>query len=154
MQNLKNKIIMQNNFVKIHTKKDLLLSVVIIIAGIGLFFINKVAGIAIALLGILILIFYKTGYKFTGSDVILKHKKLEISRKYQQSVLDFLNGKSESLEMQPGNEGGTLLLEAWYNEQEGIAYAQLHTYQELRFQPITEVIELQKDDSQKLIEKL
>lgn len=145
---------MQNNFVKIHTKKDLLLSVVFIIAGIGLFFINKVAGIAIALLGILILFFYKTGYKFTGNDVILKHKKLEISRKYQQSVLDFLNGKSEILEMQPGNEGGTLLLEAWYNEQEGIAYAQLHAYQELNFQPVTEIIELQKEASQKLIEKL
>ena len=28
---------MQNNFVKKHTKKDLILSVVIVIAGIGLF---------------------------------------------------------------------------------------------------------------------
>ena len=145
---------MNNKIIKVHTMKDLLFSTIVILVGIGLFFVSKGAGIAVALIGILLLIFFKSGSKFEGSDIILKHKKLEISRKYQQSVLDFLNGKTEELEMQPGNEGGTLLLEVWYNERECVAYAQVHAYQELNFQPITEIIELQKETALKLTEKL
>lgn len=144
---------MENNFTKVHTSMDFIISGVIIAAGIGLFFISMATGIVVALCGILLLICYKSGYKYGNKDIVLKHKQLEVSKKYQKNVLDFLNGDATDLEMQPGNESGTLLLEVWCNTQASVAYAQLHDYLELRFQPITGIIELPTEKVQKVIEK-
>ena len=85
---------------------------------------------------------------------MLQKKNIELSRKCQQSVLDFLNERSTELNLIPGNEGGTLLLDVWYNKEENIAYSQLSIYQELAFQEITDVTKLNPTNAQILIEKI
>ena len=133
---------------------DFVISGAFIAAGIGLFFVSKGIGITLAVIGLLLLVFLKSGFQRENDSIILSHKKIEIGKRYQQTVLDFLNGKSEELQVKPGNEGGTLLLETWYNSKEGVAFAQLSTYEELSFQPITEIIELKDHQTKILIEKL
>lgn len=145
---------MKNNFVKVHSYKDLAISAIILVAGIVLIFVNKVAGVVIILCGLLSFLLYKSGYRLNDQGALLQKRNLELSRKCQQSVLDFLNGKSTDLDLIPGNEGGTLLLEVWYNKEEKIAYSQLFVYQELIFKEITEVIKLNPSNAQILIEKI
>ncbi|MBQ3732911.1 MAG: hypothetical protein II859_03015 [Bacteroidales bacterium] len=68
--------------------------------------------------------------------------------------MDFLNGKNVVPQLVEGNEGGTILLEVWYNETAGIAYARLSEYKELSFQNVTGIVELTAENAQSLISKL
>ncbi len=145
---------MEKIFKKVHTFRDYILSCAFIVIGIGLFFISKIFGICLIVCGILFLIFYKSGYQAHGSSIILTYKKMEISRKSQQSVLNFLQGATNKLELVSGNEGGSLLLEVWFNVSEKIGYAQLSVYENLSFSNITEIVELKKENVLTLIEKI
>ena len=145
---------MENYFVKVHAYKDLIISAIILVAGIALIFVNKIVGIVIILCGLLSFLLYKSGYRYNNQGVLLQKKNIELSRKCQQSVLDFLNERSTELNLIPGNEGGTLLLDVWYNKEENIAYSQLSIYQELAFQEITDVTKLNPTNAQILIEKI
>lgn len=142
------------NFKKVHTPKDLIISGIILLAGIGLFFIQKAVGICVVLCGSLSLLVYKSGYKLDGLDVLLKKKQLELNKNCQTSVMDFLNGKNVVPQLVEGNEGGTILLEVWYNAAAGIAYARLSEYKELSFQNVTGIVELTAENAQSLISKL
>ena len=53
-----------------------------------------------------------------------------------------------------GNEGGTVLLEVWFNAPADIAYARLSEYKELSFQTVTDIVELPADQAQLLIQKI
>ena len=145
---------MEMNFKKVHTPKDLIISGIILLAGIGLFFIQKAVGICVVLCGSLSLLVYKSGYKLDGLDVLLKKKQLELNKNCQTSVMDFLNGKNVVPQLVEGNEGGTILLEVWYNAAAGIAYARLSEYKELSFQNVTGIVELTAENAQSLISKL
>lgn len=145
---------MENNIVKTHTSKDLIISGLMSVIGIALTFINLGLGIAIIIVGVCMFIFYKAGFKYENQGAVLCKKSKELSKKCQKSVTNFLNGETEELNMIPGNEGGTLMLDVWYNKQEGIAYAQLFEYQELNFKQATELIKLESSNARILIEQL
>ena len=145
---------MDNKINKVHTITDICISVIILAVGIGLFFVNKGVGALLIVCGVMLLIFYKTGYKYENQGTVLKHKSLELSRKSQEAVLNFLNGQSSDFEIITGNDGGCILLEVWYSKNQNMAYAQLFTFQEMSYQKLTEIMELQAKTAQKLIEKL
>ena len=52
---------MEIKFKKVHTAKDLVMSILLIVAGIGLYFVNQGLGVVIGACGLLLLLFYKTG---------------------------------------------------------------------------------------------
>lgn len=145
---------MNSQFIKVHTSKDLAVSLVIMIAGVGLFFVNKILGTVIVVCGILSLITLKTGYKHKGSNVILQHKMQDLSKTCRQSIIDFLSGKEIDPQVKPGNEGGTVLIEVWYNKQEDITYVQLSDFSNYTYVKATELIELHSPKSDKLLSKL
>ena len=145
---------MNSQFIKIHTIKVLAISGIVLAAGAGLFFIKKDLGAVIFGCGILLLILFKSGYKHKGSNVVLKHKMQDLSKSCRNSLIDFLSGKDIDPEIKPGNEGGTILLEVWYNKQEGITYAQLSDFSNYTYVKATELVELHSPKSDKLISKL
>jgi len=145
---------MENKFQKVHAKKDLIISGCIILAGISLFFVHKATGVCLFLCGILSLILYKSGYKLNGEGIPLQKKSLELQNRCRASILDFLDGKIAEPQLVPGNEGGTVLLEVWFNAPADIAYARLSEYKELSFQTVTDIVELPADQAQLLIQKI
>ncbi len=145
---------MENNFVKVHSNRDIFVSALILVAGIVLIFVNNILGIVIILCGLLFFLLHKSGYKFNNQGFVLQKKSIELSRKCQQSVLDFLNGQNKEPHLIKGNEGGTFLLEVWFNKEGKTAYAQVSVFQDLDFRKITEIIELNSSDAQILIEKI
>ena len=145
---------MENNFKKVHAKKDLIISGCIILAGIALFFVHKATGVCLFLCGILSLILYKSGYKLNGEGIPLQKKSLELNNNCRESLLDFLSGKKVEPKLVQGNEGGTVLLEVWFNAPADIAYARLSEYKELSFQTVTDIVELSADQAQSLIRKI
>ena len=133
---------------------DLVISGLILIAGIGLFFVSKGFGVIVGLCGVLTLLFYKSRWRRTGDDTPLKHRSVQVSRNCKSSISDFLEGKNDEVNLRMGNEGGTLLLKIWYPSDLHKSYVQLFDYIELQFQPITEIIELNRTATQNLMSKL
>ena len=62
---------------KVHTSKDVTLSVITVAVGIGLFFLNTGLGAFIAACGILMLLFWKGGYKREGDNTLLQKKAFD-----------------------------------------------------------------------------
>ena len=139
---------------KVHAPKDLIISSIILIAGIALFFVSKGVGCFLLVCGIASLLLYKSGYKKEGDSVLLCKKSLELCGNCRPSLLDFLNGKHNNPEIVPGNEGGTVLLEIWYNKKNHVAYTQLSEFRELSFQKLTDIVELSSDDTNKILERV
>ena len=53
---------METNFKSVHTPKDIIISTVVILAGVGSYFLNPALGVTLASCGILMLCFFKKGY--------------------------------------------------------------------------------------------
>ena len=50
---------MEYNFKKVHTGKDLAISILVLLAGVGLYFLNLGLGFCIGTCGLLMSLFYK-----------------------------------------------------------------------------------------------
>ena len=145
---------METIFKKVHTGKDLLISGSITVAGIGLYFVNAGLGGLIAACGILMLIFYKAGYKREGEGIVLKKKALDIAHTCRDSLKGFLEGKDIEPEVMTSISGGVIRLEAYYNADAAIAYAQLFDFSNYTYEPATGIVELRGPRAEKLIGKL
>ena len=77
---------MEIKFNKVHTAVDLTISSIVLAAGIGLYFIHSGLGAVIAVCGLLMLIFYKGGYRREGDRTLLKKEGLDISRKCREQL--------------------------------------------------------------------
>ena len=145
---------MEINFKKVHTGKDLAISTIVLLAGVGLFFVNKGLGIIIAMCGLAMFFLYKGGYKKDGQGIVLQKKSEDLCKTCRPSILDYLNGKDVMPQVKEGDEGGSVRLDVYYNAAAGIAYAQLFDFRNYTYEPETEVIELHSPKSDKLISQL
>ena len=133
---------MENTFKKVHTTKDLVISIIVILAGAGLLFANTVLGICVILCGAIMLVCCKSGIMKEGQTTLLKKKTLELNHDCKKSIVDFLDGANVVPCVKEGNEGGTVKLLVYYNESDKVAYAQLSDYVDYGFKPVTEMVEL------------
>ena len=145
---------MEIKFKKVHTAKDLTLSSLLFAAGIGLYFINAGLGTVTAVCGLLMLLFWKNGYKMEGKDLLLQHKAVELSKSCRASILDFLSGKDIIPEFRAGNEGGIIRLEVWYNGTERTAFACLYDFENFMYEAATGIVELHDVRADRLIARL
>lgn len=145
---------METKFKKVHTAKDLVMSILLIVAGIGLYFVNQGLGVVIGACGLLLLLFYKTGYKKVGDDTLLTKKALDVASSCRNSLLDYLNGKDVEPEVHQSGTGGVVRLEAYYNADAEVAYAQLFNFSNYSYEAATDIVELRGPKADKLICKL
>lgn len=145
---------MEIQFKKVHTAKDLIISAFVVIAGVGLYFVNAGLGGVIGVCGILMLVFYKDCYKRDGEDIRLKKKALDVSHSCRESLKSFLAGKDVEPEVDTKALGGVIRLEVYYNVDASIAYAQLFDFSNYTYEPATEIVELRGPKADKLISKI
>lgn len=146
--------IMENKFKKVHTAKDLIVSFALIIIGVAVIFIDVAPGLLIALCGTLSLIFYKSGHKIAGQDIVFQKKSLDICKKCRASVLDFLNGKDVDPEIKEGSDGGSVRIDVYYNQSESVAFALLYDFVNYAYEPATALVEHRGNRADKLISQL
>ena len=139
---------------KVHTGKDLLISAIILAAGIGLYFVNAALGIFIAVCGLLMLLLYKSGFKREGDDTVLEKKALDIAHSCRQSVMEFLDGKDVEPDIDKNVAGGVIRIEAYYNAAEKVAYVQLYDFSNYTYEAATGLVELRGERASKLISEL
>lgn len=141
-------------FKKVHTVKDLVLSVVVTLAGIGLYFLNQGLGGVVFACGLLMLIFYKAGYKANGEGPVLTKKAQDLPRTCRQSIVNYLEGKDDDLELGLSGLGASVRLETYYNKEAGVAYVQLFDFSNYTYEPATEIVELHSPKADNLLSKL
>ena len=139
---------------KVHTGKDLAISGITLAAGIGLYFLNAGLGCVIGACGLLMLLFYKAGYKADGNGPVLTKKKRDLSRTSRQSVFDFLNGKDVDPVLDGAALGASALLEIYFNKNAGVVYAQLFDFSNYTYEKATEIVEIHSPRADKLISRL
>ena len=144
---------MENTFKTVHTIKDLIISIIVVLAGVGLLFVNVPLGIFVMVCGDLMLICYKSGIMKEGQSTLLKKKTLELNHECKKSIVDFLNGGNNAPCVKEGNEGGTVKLQVYYNDAEKLAYAQLSDYVDYGFKPVTEFVELKDKRYEQIMSK-
>ncbi len=145
---------MEINFKRVHTGKDLIISTIVLLAGTGLFFVSKGLGIFIVGCSLLMFLLYKGGYRKNGQGAILTKKCENLCKSCKQPVVEFLSGKDTALSIKKGNEGGSIRLEVYYNQNEDIAYAQLYDFANYTYETVTGVIELKGKKAHILISQL
>ena len=145
---------MEYNFKKVHTEKDLIISTIVLLAGIGLFFVNKGLGICIAICGLGMFLIYKNGYRIDGKGTLLEGKSEDICKGCRTSIIEFLNGKDTTPVIKNGDEGGSIRLDVYFNKAGHVAYAQLFDFCNYAYEPATGVVELNGDRADKLITSL
>ena len=139
---------------KVHTAKDLIISAIVLAAGIGLYFVNAGLGGVIGICGLLMLLFCKGGYKREGEDIILQKKALDVAHSCRDSLKGFMEGKDVEPEVNTSLSGGVIRLEAYYNADASIAYVQLFDFSNYTYEPATGIVELRGPKADKLISKL
>ena len=145
---------MEIKFKKVHTVKDLAISAIVRAAGIGLFFLNAGLGIVVAVCGLLLLLFFKQGYKREGEDILLTKDARDIAHACRQSLKEFLDGLSTEPEVKPAENGGVIRLETLYNRDQKVAYARIFDFSNYAYEPATDIVELRGPRAEILIEKL
>ena len=145
---------MEYNFKKVHTGKDLAISTIVLLAGVGLFFVNKGVGICLIICGLFMFFVYKGAYRKDGKGILLTRKSEDVCKACRSSIVEFLEGKNTVPTIKQGNEGGILRLDVYFNKAEGVAYAQLYDYNNYTYEPATGVVELKGDRAEKLLSLL
>lgn len=146
---------MEIQFNKVHTPKDLIISAIVLAAGIGLYFVNPGLGVVIGVCGALMLLFYKAGYKRSGADgPALTKKALDIAYSCRQNIKDFLDGKDVEPDLSAPGAGGVVRMEVYYNKEAGVAYAQLFDFSNYSYEKATDIVELHSPRADRLIAKL
>lgn len=136
---------------KVHAGKDLAVTCSLAAAGAACFFLNKALGIFLIVCGLMTLLFYKSGYKREGTDVLLEKQSLNLCRSCRDSIVRFLAGEDVKPELKEGTEGGSILLQVYFSRKAGVAYAQLFDFREVSFEEATPLVELSQSSSSKLI---
>lgn len=145
---------MEYDFKQVHTVKDLTISTLVLLFGVGLFFVNKGLGICIGICGLFMYFVYKGGYKQDGKGILLTRKSEDICKSCKTSIVEFLEGKDTAPTIKKGDEGGSVRLDVYYNRSEDLAYAQLYDFRNYSYEPVTEIVELKGDRVEKLISLL
>ena len=114
---------MEYNFKKVHTGKDLAISILVLLAGVGLYFLNPGLGICIGTCGLLMCLFYKAGYKINGKGILLTKESEDICKECRTSIMEFLEGKTQVPSIKQGTEGGCIRLDVYFSKSEKVAYA-------------------------------
>ena len=145
---------MEIKFKKVHTAKDLIISILVIAAGVGLYFVNEGLGFVIGVCGLLLLLFYKAAYKKVGDDTLLTKKALDVASFCRNSLLDYLSGKDVEPEVKQPGAGGVVRLEVYFNKEAGVAYAQLFDFSNYTYEAATDMVELHSPKAEILINKI
>ena len=114
---------MEYNFRKVHTGKDLAISILVLLAGVGLYFLNQGLGICIGTCGLLMCLFYKAGYKINGKGILLTKEAEDSCKGCGTSRIEVLEGKTRVLAIKQGTEGGCIRLDVYFSKSEKVAYA-------------------------------
>lgn len=145
---------MDIKFKKVHTTKDLTISIIVIAAAAGLYFVNASLGIIVGICGVLLLVLYKSGYKADGQNAVLCKVSKDLALSCRPGVVDFLTGRDDKLEVCDAGNGASIRIESFCNAQGHTAYVQLYDFSNYEYKAVIDMVELTGPRADKFISEL
>lgn len=145
---------METNIKKIHTVKDLTPSIGLIAVGAGVFFVNKGCGFCIAALGVLLLFLYKSGYRIGDSSKVYHKKSVDLCRGCKEPLKNFLDGKTGTLDIKEGSDGGSFRVDLYYAAKSDDALLQIYDYQGYEYHKDGDLIKVCPEKAHAILQKI
>lgn len=147
---------MENNFSRVRSAQDIIISSVMAAAGILLVILPtsvpvNILGFTLAFAGIVMFLVLKSSYVYgkTGEKLAKKERFFPASK--MESISRALATDPEKVDLSTENSGNGLRLDVYYSRKSGHAYAQLFEYIPYKYQPCSQLFEYQLKDSNALI---
>lgn len=147
---------MEKNFVKVRSKKDILIFTTFIVVGIAAILLPTGSAVSIAaallvLLGLIMAPLLKSGYREEMSGEQYLKKEYLFPQTMKQELLSAVMFKPESLNFSEKDKGTNLRVDVYYSKNLGKAYLQLLEYIPHQYTPCTKMMEYNISRDGKLI---
>lgn len=139
---------------QVYSLSDIALLAGILAVGLALsFLVPSVAGLGytILLCWVLMIPFWHHGYRIAGQKGVFSMKEILLARECKDDILAFLDGKADSLEYNPGMDGGALV-NVYTRRKDGCILAQYFDYAEFAKGIEYELHEISPEKKNRLIE--
>ena len=147
---------MEKKFTRVHTIKDIVIFISLLVFGSILLAVPtsdavNITGFFLILVGAILALVLKTGYKDIETNA--KYQKLE--RYFQQAehaaISSAIASKPDSVNLSEENKGNALKLDIYFSKATGKAYIQLFKYVPYTYQPCSKMFEYEISKVGKLI---
>ena len=147
---------MENRFNRIHSVKDIVLSVVLFAAGIVCIVVPdsvpvNIVGYTLAIAGLILFFVMKTAFKDAETGETLKKTEKYFPASKSESVLKALSTDPDSIDMNEENKGNGLKVDTYYSTKTGHVFVQLFEYIPYKYEPCSPVYAYDISRAQKLI---
>ena len=147
---------MEKTFVRVHSAKDIIISVSFIVLGSVLVALPtgtgvNVAGFFMIFAGLLLALFMRTGYKDIDSGERFLKKEHYFQQAMNEAICSVLESKPEAIDLSEEDKGNAVKLDVYYSKAAGKAYLQLFEYIPYKYEPCSKMYEHQISRIEKLI---
>lgn len=135
---------MENQFSRVRSAKDIIISVSLIVSGFVLMFLPygtgmNIGGFFLFLVGALFLMLFKSHYKELETNDVYEKKVLYFPQESINAILKSVISNPNSIDISKEGQGKTVKLNIYYSYKADNAYLRLYEYIPYSYEPITEV---------------
>ena len=147
---------MEKTFTRVHSIKDIVIFISLLVLGGILVAVPtgdavNITGFFLVFAGAILALVLKTGYK----DVETNEKYIKKERYFQQTmhaaIANAIASKPDSIDLSQENKGNALKLDIYFSKATGKAYIQLFEYVPYTYQPCSKMYEYEISKVGKLI---
>ena len=147
---------MEKTFIRVHSAKDIIISVSLIVLGSVLVALPtgtgvNVAGFFMIFAGLLLALFMRTGYKDIDSGERFLKKEHYFQQAMNPAINSVLENRPEAIDLAEAEKGNAIKLDIYYSKVLGKAYLQLFEYIPYKYEPCSKMYEHQISRIEKLI---
>lgn len=147
---------MNKEFKSVRTNKDIIVSLIISIAGITLISLPtpasvNIVGCCMIFTGILLFVFLKTGYRDNETKETYCKKILYFPQSSKGTLLSVLEHNVQNIDLSEKDKGNGLKMDVYYNKKTNKAFIQLFEYIPYRYEPASDTFGFRADEISKLI---
>ena len=137
---------MEKTFVRVHSVKDIVISLSLIVSGSILVALPtgtgvNVAGFFMIFAGLLLALFMRTGYKDTASGEKFQKKEHYFQQAMNPAINSVLENRPEAIDLAEAEKGNAIKLDIYYSKTSGKAYMQLFEYVPYKYEPCSKIYE-------------
>ena len=147
---------MEKTFVRVHSIKDIVIFISLLVLGGLLVAIPasdavNIAGFFLLFAGIILALVLKTGYKDVETAAKYHKKERYFQQTEHAAITAAIASKPDSVDLSEENKGNAIKLDVYFSKATGKAYVQLFEYVPYTYQPCSKMYEYDLSKVGKLI---
>ena len=136
---------MENQFCRVRSAQDIIISVSLIVAGFVLMFLPygtgmNLGGFFLVLIGALFIVLFKSHYKELETGDVYEKKEFYFNLEHLDVLSKSVLSNPNSIDLSVEGQGKTVRLTMYYSTNADNAYLRLYEYIPYLYEPVTEVL--------------